>query len=73
MQPREKALLVIDGLPESARVLLGDRLLVAEQGGEFDITEFISLHNRLAIELAGGTPTSETECPFEVRLEIVSA
>jgi hypothetical protein len=70
IQPREKARLVIEGMPDSATVALRGKPLTAGRPGEFDVTESLSLHNRLTICLADGTPTGGTECPFDVRLDI---
>ena len=61
---------MIEGIPVSAVVELSGKPLVSSGAGCFDITELLAFHNRLTIELAEGTPTGETECPFDVRLEI---
>jgi len=68
---REIARLVIDGLPEGAVVQLSGKPLVAEMEGWFDITRLLAEFNTLTIEVGNSTPSGRTECPFDVRLEIV--
>ena len=69
----EIARLVIDQLPTSAVVQLNDQTLSAEAVGQFDITPLIAEHNRISLELSGNASPDETNCPLEVRLEIVEA
>jgi len=68
---REIARLVIDSLPDSAVVRLNGQTLVAETGGQFDITSLLVEHNRLTLELSDLASLGDTNCPLEVRLEIV--
>lgn len=69
--PQEKASLVILGLPDTAVVSLNEKPLAADEAGQFDVTRLLAPHNKLTIEVAVGKPTGATECPFDVRLEIV--
>ena len=62
---------MIEGLPPSAVVALSGKPLVCDEPGRFDVTELLAPHNRLTIELPDAAPTGETECPYDVRLEIV--
>ena len=68
--PRESAWLVIEGLPALATVALSGKPLTGDESGRFEVTELLALHNRLTIEIPDGTLTDETECPYNVRLEI---
>ena len=71
LTPREIARLVIEGLPASATVELNGERLQQSETDQFDVTRLLAAHNRLAIAIPEGSPTNETECPFDVRLEIV--
>jgi len=70
---REIARLVIDRLPTSAVVQLNGQTLVAEADGQFDITPLLAEHNRIVLELTDSASPRDTDCPLEVRLEIVEA
>ncbi|MCH2115174.1 MAG: hypothetical protein MK171_09740 [Pirellulales bacterium] len=72
-RPKEKTRLVVAELPVSAVVSLNERPLAADGAGHFDITSLLGPDNRITIELAGRAPASQTEFPFEVRLEIFEA
>ena len=63
LTPREKVWVVIEPLPDDARVSLNGQELT----GDLEVTRLIALHNRLEIELPGG---GAGELPFSVRLDI---
>lgn len=63
LTPREKVWIVVEYLPEDARVSLNGQLLT----GNLEITRLIGLKNRLEIELPSG---GAGEFPFQVRLDI---
>lgn len=67
----ETARLVVEGLPNTAKIVLNEQVLVLVGEGVFDISTALVRHNRLAIEISGAEPTDQTECPYDVRLEIV--
>ena len=69
--PREVAWLVIEALPDGAAVRLSGKPLVAGASGRFDISESIAPFNQITIEVPDVAASDETECPWEVRLEIV--
>ncbi len=71
LTPREIARLVIDGLPEGAVVRLSGKPILAEAERWFDITRLLVEFNTLTIETNDAYSSSEAECPFDVRLEIV--
>jgi len=68
---REIAKLVIEPLPGSAVVRFNGQTLVAEANGQFDITSLLAEHNRITLELSDPSSPGETNCPLDVRLEIV--
>ena len=69
--PQEVAWLVIEALPAGAVVALSGKQLVAMSTGRFDISESIASYNQITIEVPDVSPSEETECPWDVRLEIV--
>lgn len=71
LTPREAVRLVIDGLPEGAAVWLSGKPLAGDADGRFDVTRLIADFNELAIEVGDSPPAGETECPWDVWLEIV--
>ena len=71
LTPREIARLVIEELPKDAVVRLSGKPLVADADGRFDITRLLAEFNRLTIEVGDSFSTGGTECPLDVRLEIV--
>ncbi len=70
---REIARLVIDPLPDTAVVKLNGQTLVAEADAPFDITPLLAEQNRLSLELGDSASPNDTNCPLDVRLEIVEA
>lgn len=66
LTPREAARIVVEDLPEEATVELNGQQLQ----DDFDITAILASFNELAIYLPQGEPTTETECPYAVCLEI---
>ena len=71
--PREVAWLVVEPCPEEAVVLLSGKPLVAGAPGRFDISAVLREFNQITIQLPETPPSDQTECPLEVRLEIVEA
>ena len=63
LTPREKVWVIIEPLPEGARVSLNGQ----ELAGDLEVTQLIALHNRLEIEVPG---SRAGELPFAVRLDI---
>ena len=68
--PGERASLVIEGLPTSARVSLSGTPLTPIELGRFEVTSLLVAANKLVVELVEKTDLGGTECPYEVRLEI---
>ena len=71
LTPREVARLVLADLPADGIVEVNGQPLPREDSGEYEITRLLDSRNRVAIEIPGGAPTDATDCPFDVRLEIV--
>lgn len=69
----ESARLVIEGLPPTATVEFNDQSIVEGPAGHFDITPTLARYNRLAIQIASAESSDQTECPYDVRLEIVES
>ena len=67
----ETAELWIENLPPNALVRLNDQSLSATAAGRFEVTSILSLHNRLSIEIPAAEPSTQTECPYPVSLQIV--
>ncbi len=63
LTPREKVWIVVEPLPDDARVTLNGQPL----GDDLEITRLIGLTNRLEIELPQGRAG---ELPFTVRVDI---
>lgn len=63
-------MLVIEGLPQYAKVSLSGKSLVAGDLQKFDVTEHLQLTNRIEIEVSGANLENSKEFPFEVQLQI---